>query len=346
MQVFKFSDGYYLEDQDYWRFAGIQRDVYLYARPNIHVRDFEVVTDLDNEYKDADFHLYVELDNAQNSQRTQTPKVKGAEVEVSLTDKEGKVIYTERQRAKDNKLHFLKHIETPLLWSAEKPNLYQMMITLRANGQTQYICRNIGFRKSEIKHAQLLVNGQPVYIKGVNRHEHDPYHGHVVDEASMIRDLELMKQNNINSVRTSHYPNDPRWYELCDIYGMYVVDEANIESHGMGYKPDQCLANQPEWQKAFIDRTERMFERDKNHPASSSGHWATKPAQAVTSKPPMLGFMPTTVPNAPYTLRTLAKPSFHRHLLPHVQEDRRVDKPCSLSAHHAPHPLRIRSCYG
>ena len=201
VQVFKFSDGYYLEDQDYWRFAGIQRDVYLYARPNIHVRDFEVVTDLDNEYKDADFHLYVELDNAQNSQRTQTPKVKGAEVEVSLTDKEGKVIYTERQRAKDNKLHFLKHIEAPLLWSAEKPNLYQMMITLRANGQTQYICRNIGFRKSEIKHAQLLVNGQPVYIKGVNRHEHDPYHGHVVDEASMIRDLELMKQNNINSVR-------------------------------------------------------------------------------------------------------------------------------------------------
>ena len=266
VQVFKFSDGYYLEDQDYWRFAGIQRDVYLYARPNIHVRDFEVVTDLDNEYKDADFHLYVELDNAQNSQRTQTPKVKGAEVEVSLMDKEGKVIYTERQRAKDNKLHFLKHIEAPLLWSAEKPNLYQMMITLRANGQTQYICRNIGFRKSEIKHAQLLVNGQPVYIKGVNRHEHDPYHGHVVDEASMIRDLELMKQNNINSVRTSHYPNDPRWYELCDIYGMYVVDEANIESHGMGYKPDQCLANQPEWQKAFIDRTERMFERDKNHP--------------------------------------------------------------------------------
>ena len=123
----------------------------------------------------------------------------------------------------------------------------------------------------------------------------------------MIRDLELMKQNNINSVRTSHYPNDPRWYELCDIYGMYVVDEANIESHGMGYKPDQCLANQPEWQKAFIDRTERMFERDKNHPCVIIGHWATKPAQAVTSKPPMLGFMPTTVPNAPYTPRTLAK---------------------------------------
>ena len=167
-------------------------------------------------------------------------------MEVSLTDKEGKVIYTERQRAKDNKLHFLKHIEAPLLWSAEKPNLYQMMITLRANGQTQYICRNIGFRKSEIKHAQLLVNGQPVYIKGVNRHEHDPYHGHVVDEASMIRDLSSTVQNVcLNATRTT--------------------------------------------------------------PALLFGHWATKPAQAVTSKPPMLGFMPTTVPNAPYTLRTLAK---------------------------------------
>ena len=142
-----------------------------------------------------------------------------------------------------------------------------MLVALRVNGKPeQYISQYIGFRKSEIKHAQLLVNGKPVYIKGVNRHEHDPYNGHVVDEASMLRDIQLMKENNINSVRTSHYPNDPRWYELCDIYGMYVVDEANIESHGMGYKPDQCLANQPEWEKAFIDRTERMFERDKNHP--------------------------------------------------------------------------------
>ena len=275
VQVFKFSDGYYLEDQDYWRFAGIQRDVYLYARPNIHVRDFEVVTDLDNEYKDADFHLYVELDNAQNSQRTQTPKVKGAEVEVSLTDKEGKVIYTERQRAKDNKLHFLKHIETPLLWSAEKPNLYQMMITLRANGQTQYICRNIGFRKSEIKHAQLLVNGQPVYIKGVNRHEHDPYHGHVVDEASMIRDLELMKQNNINSVRTSHYPNQEYWYDLCDEYGLYLIAENNLESHGTwdihqaGIRGiEGVLPNdKPEWKAVLFDRMNSTYQRNKNHPA-------------------------------------------------------------------------------
>ena len=263
VQVFKFSDGYYLEDQDYWRFAGIQRDVYVYARSETHVRDYEVVTDLDGEYKNADFHLFVELGKAGEG------KIKGAEVEVSLLDKAGKSIYNERKRwnPADRELHFKKEVREPLLWSAEKPNLYRLLIALRVNGKPeQYISQYIGFRKSEIKHAQLLVNGKPVYIKGVNRHEHDPYNGHVVDEASMLRDIQLMKENNINSVRTSHYPNDPRWYELCDIYGMYVVDEANIESHGMGYKPDQCLASQPEWEKAFIDRTERMFERDKNHP--------------------------------------------------------------------------------
>ena len=263
VQVFKFSDGYYLEDQDYWRFAGIQRDVYVYARSETHVRDYEVVTDLDGEYKNADFHLFVELGKAGEG------KIKGAEVEVSLLDKAGKSIYNERKRwnAAGRELHFKKEVREPLLWSAEKPNLYRLLIALRVNGKPeQYISQYIGFRKSEIKHAQLLINGKPVYIKGVNRHEHDPYNGHVVDEASMLRDIQLMKENNINSVRTSHYPNDPRWYELCDIYGMYVVDEANIESHGMGYKPDQCLANQPEWEKAFIDRTERMFERDKNHP--------------------------------------------------------------------------------
>jgi beta-galactosidase len=263
VQVFKFSDGYYLEDQDYWRLAGIQRDVYLYARPKVHVRDFEVVTDLDDDYKNAQLKLFVEAGCAPKT------NIKNSEVEVSLLDMQGNSLYQERKTLKAGKeVAFDKKIDSPHLWSAEKPNLYRLLLTLRTNGKAeQYISRFIGFRKSEIKHAQLLINGKPVYIKGVNRHEHDPFKGHVVDEASMIRDLKLMKENNINSVRTSHYPNDPRWYELCDIYGMYVVDEANIESHGMGYDADKCLANQPEWQKAFIDRTERMFERDKNHPS-------------------------------------------------------------------------------
>lgn len=262
VQVFKFSDGYYLEDQDYWRFAGIQRDVYVYARPATHIRDFEVVTDLDREYKNAAFNLYVEPDAAKGA------NLKGLEVEVDLTNNKGVSVYKESKKLEGKEVHFVKELTTPLLWSAEKPHLYKALITLKKNGTpVQYIAQNVGFRKSEIKHAQLLVNGKPIYIKGVNRHEHDPYNGHVIDEASMLEDIRIMKENNVNSVRTSHYPNDPRWYELCDIYGLYVVDEANIESHGMGYKPDKCLANQPEWEKAFIDRTERMFERDKNHPS-------------------------------------------------------------------------------
>lgn len=264
VQVFKFSDGYYLEDQDFWRFAGIQRDVYVYARPNYHIRDYEVVTDLDENYENADFSLFVETENASEK------RVKNAEVAVEIVDSKGGKLYSERKKLPDdtNEISFGKEIKSPLLWSAEKPNLYRMNITLYVGGKPQqHTSQLIGFRESEIKHAQLLVNGKPVYIKGVNRHEHDPHHGHVVDEASMIQDIKLMKEHNINAVRTSHYPNDPRWYELCDIYGLYVVDEANVESHGMGYDPDKCLANQPEWQKAFIDRTERMFERDKNHPS-------------------------------------------------------------------------------
>lgn len=264
VEVFKFSDGYYVEDQDYWRLAGIQRDVYVYARTQTHVRDFEVVTDLDDVYKNAEFNLYVELGNSQSKQ------INEAEVEIALANSLGKNIYTERKKwnPNDKEIHFQKEIIEPLLWSAEKPNLYKLLITLRINGNIeQSILQNVGFRKSEIKHAQLLVNGKPIYIKGVNRHEHDPHTGHVIDDASMIKDIQLMKEHNINCVRTSHYPCDPRWYELCDIYGLYVVDEANIESHGMGYKPDEALANQPEWEKTFIDRTERMFERDKNNPS-------------------------------------------------------------------------------
>lgn len=264
VRVYKFSDGYYLEDQDYWRLAGIQRDVYVYARPAIHIRDYELVTDLDGDYKDADFNLFVELGSMPGK------KLKGASVEVELLDREGKSVYKESKPlpAQGSEIAFRRKIESPLLWSAEKPNLYRMNLTLYHGGRAQqYTSQLVGFRKVETKHAQLLVNGKPVYIKGVNRHEHDPYTGHVVDEAMMIKDIQLMKENNINAVRTSHYPNEPRWYELCDLYGIYVVDEANVESHGMGYDPNKALANQPEWEKAFIDRTERMFERDKNHPS-------------------------------------------------------------------------------
>ncbi len=260
LKVFKFSDGYYLEDQDFWRLAGVQRSVFLYARPKTHIRDYQVVTDLDRDYKNANFSLYIDL-----TKQRQNEKVS---VEVEILDSLGKCIYKQEQKSIKNELVFNQQIIDPLLWSAEKPNLYKLVVSLKINNKIeQVIAQNIGFKEVEIKHAQLLVNGKAIYIKGVNRHEHHPVKGHVVDRASMIQDIKLMKELNINAVRTSHYPNDPLWYELCDIFGLYVVDEANIESHGMGYDSDKCLANQPEWRDAFIDRVERMFERDKNHPS-------------------------------------------------------------------------------
>ena len=160
-------------------------------------------------------------------------------------------------------------IENPTPWTAETPNLYTVRITLEGpDGEAVDVrtCRT-GFRNVRIEDGRLLVNGEAIYVKGVNRHEHDPDHGHVVDEASMVRDILLMKRNNINTVRTSHYPDDPRWYALCDAYGLYIIDEANIESHGIGYDPKRTLGNKPEWGEAHLDRIRRMVERDKNHPS-------------------------------------------------------------------------------
>ena len=163
---------------------------------------------------------------------------------------------------------FDRYIPNVKKWSAEYPNLYIFVITLKdQQGRILQVssCRT-GFRTSEIKNGLFLVNGVPVRLKGVNRHEHDPVTGHVISREMMIKDIRLMKEANINTVRTCHYPDDPVWYDLCDEYGLYVIDEANIESHGMGYNPDQTLGNNPEWMEAHIDRTRRMVERDKNHP--------------------------------------------------------------------------------
>ncbi|MCK4760776.1 MAG: DUF4981 domain-containing protein [Candidatus Aminicenantes bacterium] len=160
-------------------------------------------------------------------------------------------------------------VSNPLKWSAEKPNLYRVFLTLKnsSGAVLEVESCNFGFRKVEIKGGKLLVNGVPIYIKGVNRHEHDPDTGHYITEESMIRDIEIMKRFNINTVRTCHYPDDPKWYDLCDRFGLYLIDEANIESHGIGYKPQNTLANRPDWEKAHVERIVRMVERDKNHPS-------------------------------------------------------------------------------
>jgi beta-galactosidase len=266
VEVYQFSDGSYLEDQDKWRLSGIFRDVYLYSAGQTRVRDVFINAALDRKFEHGSLTVQAEVEN-----RSGQPQA--ASIEVSLLDASGKDLLRDSVRTdpipSGNRalLTLNTGIDSPLPWSAESPNLYQLLITLRdgANEVLEAIPFRIGFRRSEIGGHQLLVNGKPVYIKGVNRHELDPDTGYTISRESMINDLRLMKQNNINTVRTSHYPNTPEWYELCDLYGLYVIDEANIESHGIGYKPEETLANKPEWKAAHLDRTRRMVERDKNH---------------------------------------------------------------------------------
>ncbi len=272
VEVYRWSDGSYLEDQDFWRLSGIFRDVYLFSTPEIHIRDFELRPDLDEDCRDAVLYVTTWVRNygRQNQQWVQ--------VEVDLFDAEGKPVVSRPAAANGTNLLYAGEesvlrmripVKNPRKWSAESPYLYTVVLTLK-NGDgevVEYESARVGFRKVEVRGARLLVNGKPILIKGVNRHEHDPDTGHYVTVESMERDIRLMKQFNINTVRTSHYPNDPRWYDLCDRYGLYVIDEANVESHGMGYAPDQTLANRPEWKKAHLDRAIRMVERDKNHPS-------------------------------------------------------------------------------
>ncbi len=257
VEVYRWSDGSYLECQDFWRISGIQRDVYLYSKPRMAIRDYFVKTSLDENYESGIFKIDIEL-----TENTQEHSVK-----VLILDDKKEIIYENSGKVKGDRIHFNKELGKVKKWSAEKPNLYTLVLELSAKGKNmEIISRKIGFRTSEIKNGQLLVNGQPVLIKGVNRHEHDPETGHVISKESMLHDINLMKQYNINTVRTAHYPDDPYWYELCDQYGLYVIDEANIESHGMGYG-EESLAKDPEWYRAHLDRIQRMVERDKNHPS-------------------------------------------------------------------------------
>jgi beta-galactosidase len=273
VEVYRWSDGSYLECQDFWRLSGIFRDVYLFSTPLLHIRDFEVFSHLDEQYRDAVLNVIARVHNYSDE------AYKNCKVEVTLLDCEGKPVSSDVlmeevseyiSSTAESILTMKAGINNPLKWSAEKPNLYTVLLRLKDDRENILEVErcNFGFRKVEIKNGQLLVNGMPIFIKGVNRHEHDPDTGHYVSLESMEKDIKLMKQFNINAVRTSHYPNHPRWYDLCDQYGLYVIDEANIESHGIGYKPENTLANKPEWKKAHLDRIIRMVERDKNHPSA------------------------------------------------------------------------------
>lgn len=266
IQVHRFSDGNYLECQDFWRISGVERDIYLFAQPKIHIADFKVLSPLDKEYKNGLLNLEVKLSDS-------TGKNSDVKVGYQLLDSKGKVIrQAEEARKTDDKDVVFKEavVENPLKWTAETPNLYTLLITLK-DGKGQILeatSAKVGFRTVEIKDKQLMVNGQPILVKGVNYHEHDEFTGHYVTEELMLKDFELWKKLNINTVRTCHYPQPERFYELCDQYGIYVIDEANIESHGMGYglEVGAALSNNLLFEKAILDRTMNMYERDKNHP--------------------------------------------------------------------------------
>lgn len=254
-QVFRWCDGTYLEDQDFLRFTGVARDSYLYARNSKRMNDVRYQTNLDHTYTNAD--LAIEIDFSASSS--------GCVAEVQLTDPAGKTIETQEVKSNGKTVKTNMAISNPIKWSAEMPVLYDLQLILKDKGSVlEVIPFKVGFRSVEIKNAQLLVNGQPVLIKGVNRHELDPVHGYVVSEERMIEDIRTMKKLNINAVRTCHYPDANRWYELCDQYGLYVVAEANIESHGMGYE-DKTLAIRPDYALAHMERNQRNVQRSRNH---------------------------------------------------------------------------------
>jgi beta-galactosidase len=258
VEAYRWCSGSYLEDQDMWRLSGIQREVYVYSTPLVHIRDFRVSTELDENYRDAELRVTAKLRGHIEDGKRYTVRAKLIEAGVEMSAE---------TTGADTVVEMSAKVVNPAKWTAETPNLYTLVLTLE-DGEGKVIeaesCK-VGFRRIEVRDGQFLVNGVPIRFHGVNRHEHEPDRGKAITNESMVQDIELMKRNNIDTVRTSHYPNDPRWYELCDRYGLYVVDEANIESHGMGYDLDKTLGNKPEWEAAHVARVERMVERDKNH---------------------------------------------------------------------------------
>jgi len=269
VQVFRFSVGSYLEAQDMWRISGLERDVYLFAVPEVHIRDLDVRASLDERYFDGRLRIEARVINLSAS----VPE--GLRLKTELLDRNGTAVFSAVEQSVATKpgaedaVVVERDIPAPARWTAETPNLYTVILTLtdEAGRLLEAVSCRTGFRTVEVKGGLLRVNGVPVTIRGVNRHEHDPVGLKVVSEELMRRDIALMKRLNINAVRTSHYPNVPRWYDLCDEYGLYVVDEANIESHGVSFDPDKTLAAKPEWRTLHLDRTRRLVERDKNHPS-------------------------------------------------------------------------------
>jgi len=266
IQIFRWTDGSYLECQDFWRISGIERSVYVYAQPKVRINDFEAAATLDKAYENGLLNLTVSLNN-------QFSKKQNIQIGYQLLDENQQKIASKTEKVTlnattKNEVNFKAEIPQVNQWNAEHPNLYTLVLELKdKKGKVlEVIPTKIGFRTVEIKNGLLLVNGQRITLKGVNTQETNPETGHVVPEEQIMKDIKLWKENNINAVRLSHYPQQRRFYELCDIYGMYVVDEANIESHGM-YYGKHSLAKKKNWELSHVDRMVRMVERDKNHPS-------------------------------------------------------------------------------
>lgn len=248
--------------------SGIERDVYIYARPKVHISDFFAKAILDENYENGLLDLTVKINNLENDKSTY-------KLNYQLFDDKNKKVAEETKELSfsDNisEINFLKTIQKVKKWSAEEPNLYTLILEIKNenNESIEITSKKIGFRTVELKNKQLLVNGKPILIKGVNIHEHSEKTGHYVNEELMRKDFELFRKYNVNTARTAHYPQPELFYQLADEYGIYVIDEANIESHGMGYslQVGGCLANNLEFLESHLHRTIGMFERDKNHPS-------------------------------------------------------------------------------
>ncbi|MGN1161124.1 MAG: glycoside hydrolase family 2 protein, partial [Candidatus Fimenecus sp.] len=255
VKVYRFSDGSYLENQDMWLLCGLYREVYVFCEPKKCLRDFFITTDLDKDYKDSKTSLDLTLKNYGESGIVA--------VKAEIIDGDERILLGETDTAVNSNtvtLHLEKNIENPKKWSAETPYLYKLLISVTADGKTTYKCIRFGFKKVEIVGEKILFNGQPMMIRGVNRHDFDPDHGWAVPTERFYEDLKLMKRCNINSIRTSHYPDDPTLYEIADEYGFYVMDECDVETHGVRRKG--VPGDNPMWTGALVDRMERMVLRD------------------------------------------------------------------------------------
>ncbi|MBS4202449.1 DUF4981 domain-containing protein [Bacillus sp. FJAT-49732] len=275
VEVYRWCDASWLEDQDFWRMSGIFRDVFLYSTPHVHIQDFFVTTELDEEYQDSELNIQAKISNYFEE------SIENQVFEAILFDQNQQavlqsplVVQVDISEKVDVKISTSALIKNPLKWSAEHPNLYTLVLSLKdADGEiVETVSCKVGFRKFELKDGLMKINGERIIFKGVNRHEFSADKGRAIDFEDMVHDITLMKQHNINAVRTSHYPNNPYLYELCDEYGLYVIDENNLETHGTWYYGQQELedtvpGSKPEWTENVLDRCNSMFQRDKNHPS-------------------------------------------------------------------------------